>query len=721
MNGDRQTKEAVDAANIDGGANRAAGASSLSCLQHSTKCANAQGLVFLTALWPNGLPDDAQLGIVRKAGTGMATTWYGDVASAAAYADGQTNVWVCVGTRRPALGAGKRGGAADVTALPGLWADLDVGDEGHKPGAKLPNPPTLADALALLDAMPLPPTMAVNTGHGLHAYWLFREPWLLDSDQEHERAAALLEGWEALLRVQATAHGWNLDKTANLDRMLRVPGTVNLKADCPAVPVTIMEGPHEDRRYNPGDLEDLTPLPMDPTPTTERSTTPSAATGNQPGDLFAAATPWHEIIEPHGWTYLYTRLNDGTEVWRRPGKTEGQSATIGHHGRDRFYVFSSAAEPFAVGEHTKFGAYALLNHGGDFHAAAAALRALGFDDAPTPPDDGDAPPPEPPPWKASGATEDLAPATRVQTAQPQTPAPTIWTATALLATEFPAPVWVCPDLLPTGLGVLGGRPKLGKSWLGLQLSLAVATGGRFLEREIAQGKALYIALEDSPRRMQGRIRDLCPNADTPPEGLDVAFTWPPLNGDGLAHLEAALRDHQLVIVDTLARSMTARVDWDAIGEVTAIMAVLQSMAQAANACVLLIDHHRKPNAQSPDQVDDLLGSTGKSAVADTLWGLYRKRGEHGATLQTTGRDLEETTLALNFDGDTHCWQATDAVPSGVQGEILDALDDIGPLSVTELAAHLDKPSSNISRELGELLAKGKVRKQEGRKAPYELV
>lgn len=100
--------------------------------------------------------------------------------------------------------------------------------------------------------------------------------------------------------------------------------------------------------------------------------------GVSPGDDFEARTDWADILAPHGWTALHT--HGSTTYWRRPGKdTPGISATTGHaRDRDRLYVFSSSTEFQAETPYTKFGAHALLNHAGDHHAAAAALRRQGF-------------------------------------------------------------------------------------------------------------------------------------------------------------------------------------------------------------------------------------------------------------------------------------------------------------------------------------------------------
>jgi len=115
-----------------------------------------------------------------------------------------------------------------------------------------------------------------------------------------------------------------------------------------------------------------------------------------------------------------------------------------------------------------------------------------------------------------------------------------------------------------------------------------------------------------------------------------------------------------------------------------------------------------------------MNSTGKTGVADTVWGLYRQRGQHAASLAVAGRDVEEQRLPLHFDGLTCCWQLGDAVP-GVQAAIIDALETKGAATLTELAGSLGKDASNLSKELAELANKGIVRRRsDGRTAPWVL-
>ena len=137
---------------------------------------------------------------------------------------------------------------------------------------------------------------------------------------------------------------------------------------------------------------------------------PSAnGSGLRPGEVYEQRTTWADILEPAGWTQV--RECGGMWCWRRPGKSIGWSATTGMRsncGRDLLYVFSSNADPFQPEKsYSKFAAYTMLKHGGDYKAAAKALGHLGYG-SPLPRQEARASDAEPP-ASASTVRERIAP------------------------------------------------------------------------------------------------------------------------------------------------------------------------------------------------------------------------------------------------------------------------------------------------------------------------
>lgn len=157
------------------------------------------------------------------------------------------NVYFGIGLHPQALGSGKRGKAEGVIAIPGLWLDIDIKGEAHK-GDKLP--PDLGAALELLDECGPPPSVVVNSGHGLHAWWLFAEPWVFANADERKAAQELVRRFQRQFQERAVKRGWRIDSTPDLARVLRLPGTMNRKLE--PVPVQIVGG--EFARYTPEQL-----------------------------------------------------------------------------------------------------------------------------------------------------------------------------------------------------------------------------------------------------------------------------------------------------------------------------------------------------------------------------------------------------------------------------------------------------------------------------------
>jgi putative DNA primase/helicase len=159
------------------------------------------------------------------------------------------NVYFGMGLHPRPLGSGRRGEVDTVSAIPGIWIDLDYGTLGHKSEK---NPPTIEDALSIVEWFPLEPGAVVHSGYGLHAHWPFRELWTLETEAERQAAIHLVQRFQATLRARARGRGWEIDSTFNVAQVLRLPGTWNRKLE--PVEVRLIELRPE-RRYNPDDFE----------------------------------------------------------------------------------------------------------------------------------------------------------------------------------------------------------------------------------------------------------------------------------------------------------------------------------------------------------------------------------------------------------------------------------------------------------------------------------
>ena len=142
----------------------------------------------------------------------------------------------------------------EVGGLSGMWADIDVAHPVH---TKQNLPPTQEQALTTLKEALLEPTLLVDTGHGIQAWWLFEEPWLFESTQEHELGRRASQWWHQHINALYTAQGWTADSVFNLDRVMRMPGTWNNRDPNDRRPVTPIS--EKEQRYTPQTFLDHVP------------------------------------------------------------------------------------------------------------------------------------------------------------------------------------------------------------------------------------------------------------------------------------------------------------------------------------------------------------------------------------------------------------------------------------------------------------------------------
>lgn len=304
----------------------------------------------------------------------------------------------------------------------------------------------------------------------------------------------------------------------------------------------------------------------------------------------------------------------------------------------------------------------------------------------------------------------------------------IFKADEILDMDFPEIEWVVPGVMPVGLGLLAGKPKVGKSWLALQIALAIGAGGRVFDQKVDQGKVLILALEDSARRLKNRLLKLNWPRGLPVEIMPMGHFRDQLgyleNGGGERLAERINREkYRAVLVDTFSKAIN--VDQNDRAPVDRALAPLLEMAHANYCAVEIVDHHSAKNSIStPDAVADVFGSTAKGANADCIMGLYRKRGVRGGKLMITGRDVEEKTLKLYFDVQTGAWQC-----EGVETEedfgltmtksrqaVLSAIEKLDAPTVSSIAKKTGRDVGNVYKDLQlmmeyELIEKDKNTKQ----------
>jgi hypothetical protein len=225
--------------------------------------------------------------------------------------------------------------------------------------------------------------------------------------------------------------------------------------------------------------------------------------------------------------------------------------------------------------------------------------------------------------------------------------------------EFPELLTIVPDVLVEGFSVLAGKPKIGKSWLALHLAIAVASGEPALGTlPVDSGEVLYLALEDTQKRLKRRLQRMLPAGKQAPERLDLRVKWHRFDKGGLADMEewlAARERPRLIIIDTLKRLRSKRTGRaSAYDEDCDALEGPQQLAGDRGIAMLAV-HHTSKRQSADDLFDDISGTLGLNGTADNLLILKRGRGDMEANLYTTGRELEEKLLVLQCGPSLATW------------------------------------------------------------------
>ena len=297
------------------------------------------------------------------------------------------------------------------------------------------------------------------------------------------------------------------------------------------------------------------------------------------------------------------------------------------------------------------------------------------------------------------------------------------TAAELQNKVFPEPKWAVPGLLTEGLTILAGRPKRGKSWMGLGLALAVASGGIALGKiQVEKGDALYLALEDNERRLQNRLARITGPDDPLPPKLHLVTDFLPLQMGGMTTLLEWLdrhKDTRLVIIDTLGRILpSAKGNTNQFTDDYRFIGKLQKLAIDRSFALLIIHHIRKEGAEYA--LDRVAGTTGITGAADSVWVLDTGKGDASAILHVTGRDIEAQEIAMKFDSGiwTTMGDAKEVAITEERREIIRLLDENGPMSAMDMAATLQRNYHTLCKLLYTMKDSGQLI-QEGMRGRYK--
>lgn len=305
-------------------------------------------------------------------------------------------------------------------------------------------------------------------------------------------------------------------------------------------------------------------------------------------------------------------------------------------------------------------------------------------------------------------------------------APRAINAVELMEKDIPALRWVVRKLIPEGLTILAGKPKMGKSWLGLAFALSTSTGGTVLGVFHGElGEALNLALEDSERRLQTRLEVLL-KGHAAPDKLHFVVEWRRLDRGGADDLDQWLTEHpgcRLVIIDTLQKVRAPQKNnANMYAEDYQAVAALKGLSEKHHVAIVAIHHLRKEPADDP--IDEVSGSTGLTGVADAVMVLKRKRGAADALLVVTGRDVEEQQLPLKWDKETATWRALEGEcntwRSHERVEILRVLSEAeAPMRPSEVANKLGKQTNPVKQLMWKMGRDGDLQTDNGRYWPTE--
>lgn len=234
------------------------------------------------------------------------------------------------------------------------------------------------------------------------------------------------------------------------------------------------------------------------------------------------------------------------------------------------------------------------------------------------------------------------------------------TLTEIYNTPYECKEPIIDGLLYTGAYLFVGSPKVGKSFLMAQLAYHVSTGKPMWDYNVHQFGVAYFALEHDFGSIQQRMFRMF--GDEANDNLRIGISIGTIDGILEQQLDYFSKEHpnvKLIIIDTLQRIRENSNDYSYKNDYQAI-AKIKAFADNNKLCIVLVHHTRKQ--KSEDNFDMILGTNGLLGAADAAFVLYKdKHASEIATLEISGRDLQEQKLILKKNPCTLYWELQDKV------------------------------------------------------------
>jgi len=167
--------------------------------------------------------------------------------------------------------------------------------------------------------------------------------------------------------------------------------------------------------------------------------------------------------------------------------------------------------------------------------------------------------------------------------------------------DLPPTIYYVDKILPQGLNLICSVPKMGKSWLALDLCLSICNGTSFLGFNTRQAGCLYLALEDSYNRLKERTNKLLGSTQAP-NNFIYSINCEDLQHGFVKQIEKFLKvnkDIKVIIIDTLQKIRSESKNSNAYGHDYKELSMIKQLADEKGLCIILIHHLKKGVTTDP--------------------------------------------------------------------------------------------------------------------------